>query len=72
MAAFDDVLEAARTLSVDDQIRLIDRLQESFPPSDEWLAEVQRRSAEYDAGKVTASPWSEVRERVRRRAGLEQ
>lgn len=41
-------------------------------PSDEWLDEAQRRSDEYDAGRMTAAPWSEVRERARREAGLDE
>ena len=36
--------------------------------SDEWLAEIQRRSAEYDAGKVQAIPWEQVRADALRRA----
>jgi hypothetical protein len=33
------------------------------------LAEVQRRSAEIDAGTVELAPWTVVRDRVRRRLG---
>jgi putative addiction module component (TIGR02574 family) len=31
------------------------------PLSDEWLAEIHRRSAEYDAGTVQPIPWEEIR-----------
>lgn len=39
-------------------------------PSAGWIAEAARRSAEIDSGQMSAAPWQEVRERVRRRAGL--
>ena len=77
MKVFDEVLDAARTLAASDRLRLIDALWESFPPdewpapSEEWIGECQRRSDEYDAGRMPASPWSEVRTRARRKAGLD-
>jgi putative addiction module component (TIGR02574 family) len=36
------------------------------PFDDSWLAEIARRSAEYDAGGVTPIPWAQVKERARR------
>jgi putative addiction module component (TIGR02574 family) len=77
MTNFDDVLGAARALPVADRLRLIDALWEDVPPaawpvpSEEWIAEAQRRSAEYDAGRMSAAPWAEVHERARRKAGLD-
>jgi putative addiction module component (TIGR02574 family) len=77
MAAYQDVLTAARTLSSEERIRLADTIREDIPPEDwpapseEWIAEVNRRSAEYDAGRMTAAPWPEVRGRARRKAGLD-
>ena len=77
MATFDDVLATAQNLPASDRVRLIDALWESMEPSDwpapsdEWIAEAQRRSAEYDAGNMSASPWPEVRQRARRKAGLD-
>jgi putative addiction module component (TIGR02574 family) len=77
MSTLNDILDAARTLSVSERMQLIDTLWEEIPPSewpkpsDEWIAEAQRRSQEYDAGQMAASPWSEVRERARRKAGLD-
>jgi len=77
MATFDDVLDAAQDLPAPDRVRLIDALWESMEPeewpapSDEWIAEAQRRSAEYDAGSMSASPWPVVRQRARRKAGLD-
>lgn len=77
MNTFDDVLNAAQTLTSDDRVRLIDALWDSLPqeewppPSAEWIAEAQRRSEEYHAGGMTAASWPEVRERARRKANLD-
>lgn len=35
--------------------------------SDGWLAEVQRRSAQIDAGEAVLTPWLEVKRRARAR-----
>jgi putative addiction module component (TIGR02574 family) len=78
MTTFDDVLGAAQHLAPSDRIRLVHALWETVPPeewpppSQEWMDEAQRRSADYDAGRLTAAPWSEVRARARRKAGLEE
>jgi putative addiction module component (TIGR02574 family) len=77
MATFDEVLGAAQGLPPLDRIRLVQALWETVPPeqwphpSKDWIDEAQRRSAEYDAGRSTASPWPEVRSRARRKAGLD-
>ncbi len=77
MTTFDDALSAVQSLPVPDRLRLIDELWETFPPeewptpSEEWIAEAQRRSAEYDAGRMPASPWPDVRARARRKADLD-
>jgi putative addiction module component (TIGR02574 family) len=39
--------------------------------SDDLRAEVARRSAEIDEGAVVCQPWEEVRERLRKAAGLD-
>ena len=73
-ARFEDVLTAAFDLTPIDRLRLVDALWDNSPPSEwpmpskEWIAEAQRRSAEYDAGRMSAAPWPEVRERARRTA----
>jgi putative addiction module component (TIGR02574 family) len=78
MNTFDDVLGAAQALPPSDQIRLIGALWDTVPveqwpaPTDEWIAEAQRRSADYDAGRLTAAPWPEVRARARHKAGLDE
>jgi putative addiction module component (TIGR02574 family) len=77
MPAFDEIFKAARSLPVPDRIRLIEAIRATLAPhgasapSAEWVAEAQRRSAEYDAGRMSASPWPDVCERVRRKAGLD-
>jgi putative addiction module component (TIGR02574 family) len=78
MPSFQEVLIAARTLSAVDRLRLVDSLWddvslEDWPvPSDQWIAEAQRRSAQYDEGRTSAATWSEVRARARRKAGLDE
>jgi len=78
MSTLTDVLAAARALSAADRIRLADTLWEEVPPEEwpqpsaEWIAEAQRRSAEFDAGRMSASTWAEVRTRTRQKAGLDE
>jgi len=78
MPTFLDVLSAARTLNTTEQIRLANAIWEDVPPADwpqpdaEWIAEAQRRSAEYDEGRMSATTWPEVHARARRRAGLDE
>ena len=73
MAEYEAVCSAAAGLSVADRLRLIDELAASVPEdqpptlSEPWLAEIERRSAEIDAGVVTPEPWSEVRQRLFRK-----
>jgi hypothetical protein len=45
-------------LQTSDELAAIDR---------SWLEEVQRRSAEFDAGRMDSRPAEEVFERIRRR-----
>ena len=67
-----DILQAALTLSDDEQLQLVAALIAAVderglrPFEDSWLDEIQRRSAEYDAGLVRPIPWSEVKERASR------
>lgn len=37
------------------------------PTGDAWLAELQRRSDQIDAGEAALIPWEEVKQRVRAR-----
>ena len=77
MPTFQDVLAVARTLNTAERIRLANAIWEDVPPEnwplpdEEWIAEAQRRSAEYDEGRMPAATWPEVQARARRRAGLD-
>jgi putative addiction module component (TIGR02574 family) len=65
------LFQAARSLPEDEQVELIDALiaaldeANPLPLDAAQMQEVRRRSAEYDAGKVTPIPWSEVQARLR-------
>lgn len=77
MLDYESVLSAAAQLSVADRLRLIDELAGSVPDdepptlSPEWLAEIERRSAEIDTGTVSTIPWEEVRQRLQKKVGLD-
>jgi putative addiction module component (TIGR02574 family) len=70
----ESVLQVAIALPEAERAQLVDALIASFDPADAaplddaWLAEIQRRSAEFDAGLIQTSSWSEVRDRARARA----
>ena len=73
MPDYETVLSGAQSLPVPERIQLIEALWEtvpadSLPPvTDEWLAEIRRRSAEYDAGAVETTPWEQIRANAMRR-----
>ncbi len=75
MTEYDAVFSAAVELSIADRLRLIDDLASSVPDdqppalSSEWIAEIDRRSAEIEAGTVISQPWSEVRQRLMNKHG---
>ena len=56
MPTYETLLADASLLPIEDHIQLIDAIWESLPEhslpalSDEWVAEIQKRSAEYVAG----------------------
>ena len=76
MPDYETMLADARRLPLVDRIRLIEALwdtvpADSLPPiTREWIAEIQRRSAEYDSGLVQTVPWEQIRADALRRAGL--
>ena len=76
MPEYESVLAAASRLPASDRLRLIDDLAASVPDdqppalSEEWLAEIEHRSAELDSGAVIPEPWSDIRQRVFRRHGI--
>ena len=68
------VLEAAESLPAEQRRELIELLAaglddgESVPAlSDAWRREIAARLADYDAGRVAAVPWPEVRARMEAR-----
>jgi putative addiction module component (TIGR02574 family) len=73
MSSYEALLADAGSLPVADRIALIEELwdtlpTDSIPPlGDEWRAEIQRRSAEYDSGLVQTTPWEQVRNEALRR-----
>lgn len=76
MSNYETLLADGSRLPVVDRIQLIEALwdtlpDDSLPPlNDEWIAEIQQRSAEYDSGSVRAVSWEQIRTDVLRRAGL--
>jgi putative addiction module component (TIGR02574 family) len=68
--AVQQLLQSALALPDEEQLQLTAALLAAVderglrPFDDSWLAEIQRRSAEYDAGAVKQIPWSEVREKA--------
>jgi putative addiction module component (TIGR02574 family) len=76
MSDYESLLADASRLPLGARIQLIEALwdtvpEESLPPlSDEWICEIVRRSAEYDAGLAQPIPWELVRADAMRRAGM--
>lgn len=77
MTTLNEILTAAKTLPSSQRAQLIAALWDNVspvdwvPPDAQWLAEAGRRSDAYDAGEMTGASWAEVRERARRKAGLD-
>jgi putative addiction module component (TIGR02574 family) len=73
MSNYDSLFASASLLPVGERIQLIEALwgtlpADNLPPlSDEWTAEIRRRSAEYDAGGVSTTPWEQIRADALRR-----
>jgi putative addiction module component (TIGR02574 family) len=71
--AISEIEKEIRSLARPEQERLlralIEELDETVDPDADcaWLEEVQRRSAEFDAGRMKSFPAEEVFERVRSR-----
>jgi putative addiction module component (TIGR02574 family) len=68
----EQLFQAAMALSDEEQLQLVAALIAAVderglrPFDDACLAEVQRRSMEFDAGGVQPTPWVSVKERARR------
>ena len=73
LSSYDDVLNAALGLPESDRVHLVETLiaklepHNAAPLDDVWLAEIDRRSREYDAGNAELIPWSEVKRQARER-----
>ena len=76
MSTYEAVFSAACQLPIADRLRLIDELAASVPDDEppalgpEWLAEIERRSAELDSGAVTTESWEVIRARLHAKLGL--
>jgi putative addiction module component (TIGR02574 family) len=77
MLDYESVLADASRLPVPDRLQLIETLWETLPAdflpplSEEWLAEVRQRSAQYDSGNAHGMPWAEIKTDALRRAGIQ-
>jgi putative addiction module component (TIGR02574 family) len=64
MAAVEKVLQEALALPREDRARLLEALQESLEPDEEWekawAAEIQRRKRAVDEGRARLIPHEEV------------
>ncbi len=75
MISYETVLANASHLSIADRVQLIEALWDSLPAdslpplTQEWLGEIQRRTAEYDSGQVSTIPWEQIRADALRRLG---
>jgi putative addiction module component (TIGR02574 family) len=71
--ATEQLLKTALALPDEERLALVEALLAECdrtlarPFDDAWLAEIQRRSAEIDAGTAALTPWPEVKRRVRER-----
>ena len=69
--AVQQLLQSALALPENERLQLLSALAAAVeeqglrPFDDAWLTEIQRRSAEYDAGGVQTRKWAEVKERAR-------
>jgi len=76
MPDFDTLLCDATRLPVAERIELIEALWDSVPPGSlppltpEWIAEIQRRSKEFDSGAAETVPWERIRADALRRVGV--
>ncbi|WP_425618694.1 addiction module protein [Anatilimnocola sp. NA78] len=74
MANYDALLAEASQLPIGDRLQLIETLWDTVPPqslpplSDEWVAEIQRRSAEFDVGNAQVTSWEQIKADARQRS----
>ena len=76
MTKFETVLNAASEMSVEDRVRLVDRIASTLSDKDlerysaEWRAEIARRSAEIIDGTAETEDWEDIRRRAYDRLGV--
>jgi len=78
MSSYETLLADASRLPVTDRIQLIEALWDTLPAdrlpplTDEWIAEIQRRSAEYDSGFSVRglAEWRNQRRGIRTSPGI--
>jgi putative addiction module component (TIGR02574 family) len=69
----EQIRRAALALPEEERAQLVDDListlkpENAAPLDDAWLAEVEKRTQEFDAGGVEAFTWEEVKEQARER-----
>ncbi len=77
MSTYESLLAQASQLSIPERLDLIDALWDTIPDdalpplSDEWAAEIERRSEEFEAGKAETIPWEQIRSEACRRTGVD-
>lgn len=77
MLDYAELFSAASQLPIDQRMQLIDDLTETLPQhpsglSPEWIEEINRRSAEIDAGTAELVDWEVVRADLFKRVGLDE
>lgn len=71
-SAVEELYEKGSELTSDDRAELAGRLLESIEEEPDegveeaWAAEIERRMADYRAGRVRTIPWAEVRAQLHR------
>ena len=73
----DEIIEATRQLSTEEQLKIFDALYYWLEPLREeaeklWAIEIQRRKEEIDSGAVEAIPAEEVFAEIRKRFGYDR
>lgn len=71
--SYDTLLQQALALPAADRENLVQALLPTLAASEsgslhpEWETEIERRTAEYDAGLAQGTPWERVRDSARRK-----
>lgn len=73
MTKYELLLADAADLPVAERIQLIEAIWDTVPDeslpslSEEWMIEIERRSAEFDSGFVQTVPWENIKTDAMRR-----